>query len=154
VSAWKRGADEIRELLKQGDLDRVVASDDLANRLVREAETNLASAVTIQGADPGGAIQLAYDAARKAATSLLAAQGLRPTTAGGHVAVQRAVNAQFVGTFEGFGRMRRRRHEQEYPSAESPTATREDADEVIDFARQAIEAVTRTLASGRLKPWA
>lgn len=154
MSAWKRGADEIRELLKQGDLDRVVASDDLANRLVREAETNLASAVTIQGADPGGAIQLAYDAARKAATSLLAAQGLRPTTAGGHVAVQRAVNAQFVGTFGGFGRMRRRRHEQEYPSAESPTATREDADEVIDFARQAIEAVTRTLASGRLKPWA
>src|SRR3990170_605028 len=102
MSAWKRGADVIRALLKQGDLDQIVASDDLANRLLKEAEANLTSAVTVQGADPGGALQLAYDAA----------QGLRPTTAGGHVAVQRAVNAQFVGPFGPFGRMRRRRHQQ------------------------------------------
>lgn len=60
---------------------------------------------------------------------------------------------RFVGPFGPFGRMRRQRHQQEYPSTDSPTATREDADEMIDFAGHAIEATNRILASGKLKPW-
>lgn len=153
MSAWKRGAPTIRDLVRQGDLDRVAASVDLANRLLMEAETNLASAEMVQHQDPGGAVQLGYDAARKAATSLLAAQGLRPTSAGGHVAVQRAVIAQFGNQFNQFGRMRRRRHEQEYPSIDSPTATEDDAIEMISFARIAIERAREVLASGRLGDW-
>lgn len=153
MTSRNRGADVIRALLKEGNLDQVVPSLELANRLLSEAQANLASADTVRAMDPGGAIQLAYDAARKAATSLLAVQGLRPTTAGGHVAVQRAVYAQFVEPFGRFGRMRRRRHLQEYPTADAPTATEEDATEMINFAREAIDTARRILASDKLRPW-
>jgi hypothetical protein len=144
---------EIRNLLTVGDLDPVAPSVELANRLLSEAQANLASAETVRAKDSGGALQLAYDSARKAATSLLAAQGLRATTAGGHVAVQRAVRAQFGSPFDRFGRMRRRRHQQEYPTLDSPTATESDAAEMLDFARDAIDAARVILASGKLRPW-
>ncbi len=153
MSAWKRGADTIRTLLSQGRLEQVAASTDLADRLVEEAGKNLASAEAVQHLDPGGAVQLGYDAARKAATSLLAIQGLRPTSTGGHIAVQRAVAAQFGDDFKEFGRMRRRRHEQEYPNVDSPSATTDDAAEMIAFARHAIATARDALASGRLGAW-
>ena len=37
---------------------------------------------------PDSSVVLAYDAARQACVALLAQQGLRPTTAGGHYAVR------------------------------------------------------------------
>jgi hypothetical protein len=123
MTSWEHGTETIHDLIARGELDRVAASEDLAKRLLREARANLASARTVRARNPGGAMQLAYDAARKAATALLGVQGLRPTSAGGHVAVRRAVIAQFGDPFSRFGRMRRRRHEQEYPDADSPTAT-------------------------------
>jgi len=153
MTAWKPGAATIRELLRLGDLDQVAASASLAERLLQEAETNIASAEIVRPQDPGGAVQLGYDAARKAATSLLAAQGLRPTSAGGHVAVQRAVIAQFGEAFNRFGRMRRRRHEQEYPNIDSPTATDGDALEMIAFARQATKRAREVVGSKRLGAW-
>ena len=42
-----------------------------------------------------GAYQPPYDALRKAAAALLAVQGLRATSRGGHIAIQDAVRAQF-----------------------------------------------------------
>jgi hypothetical protein len=45
--------------------------------------------------DRSGAYQLAYDALRKSAASLLEAQELRVTSRGGHIAVQEAITAQF-----------------------------------------------------------
>lgn len=71
MSAWKRGADVINRLLDQRELDRVAPSQDLGKRLLEDARSNLDSAITIRDKDPGGTVQLAYDAARKAATSLL-----------------------------------------------------------------------------------
>lgn len=153
MSAWKRGAATIRALLTQGDIEQVAASVELANRLLRDAETNLASAELVRHQDPGGAVQLGYDAARKAATSLLAAQGLRATSAGGHVAVQRAVVAQFGDSFQPFARMRRRRHAQEYPNIDSPPPTEGDALEMIAFAHSAIEAARQILETRRLATW-
>lgn len=47
--------------------------------------------------DPEATCSLAYDAARKSATALLAYQELRPTTAGGHIAVVDVMRAQFPG---------------------------------------------------------
>ena len=47
------------------------------------------------------AYQLAYDALRKSAASLLEAQGLRATSRGGHVAVQDGVIAQFGSSIRG-----------------------------------------------------
>ncbi len=48
--------------------------------------------------------------------ALLAQQGLRPTQAGGHIAVVDAVRAQFAGPFGALNSLRRRRNELEYPS--------------------------------------
>lgn len=88
---WSRGRATIERLLADGGLDQVIASPDLAERLMEGAQRYLASAGSIAPADPSGGYQLAYDAARKACSALLAPQGLRATTRGGHVAVQDAV---------------------------------------------------------------
>jgi len=93
---WSTGAAKIRELLENGELDVVESSVTIARQLLADAERHLASARTIgRAGDLSGAYQLAYDALRKAAASLLAAQGLRATSRGGHIAVQDAVIAQF-----------------------------------------------------------
>ena len=47
--------------------------------------------------DLEGSLALAYDAARKAAEALLARQGLRATTRGGHIAVVAAITAPSPG---------------------------------------------------------
>jgi hypothetical protein len=52
------------------------------------------SAATLADSDPEEAFSLAHDAARRAATALVVRQGLRLTTAGGHLAVADAINAQ------------------------------------------------------------
>ncbi len=82
MSPWARGAEEVRTLLERGELQRVVPSEQLAERLYDEGRASIESAQMILPTNPGGALQLAYESARKAATALLAAQGLRPTTRG------------------------------------------------------------------------
>jgi hypothetical protein len=72
--------------------------------------------------DLPGAYQLAYDALRKSAASLLEAQGLRSTSRGGHSAVQDAVIAQFgtsIRALRSFSRLRRARNSFEYPSTDA-----------------------------------
>jgi hypothetical protein len=65
------------------------------------------------------------DAARKALAAILENQGLRATSRGGHLAVREAVSAQLdppLGTaLRPFDRIRRRRHQAEYPAADQPT---------------------------------
>ena len=105
--------------------------------------------------DPAGALQLSYDAARKTAAALLAVQGLRSTTRGGHIAVIDAVRAQFNdrGGLEVFGRLhalRRRRNRTEYPDEESPGVNEDDARQALETARAVIDAAERLLDSGRL----
>ena len=73
-----------------------------------------------------------YDAARKTLTAILDNQGLRPTSRGGNLAVYHAVRAQLnppMGkTLLPFDRMRRRRHDVEYP----PAGTRRTPQDVTD----------------------
>jgi len=54
----------------------------------------VAAAETLVDTDASSTVTLAYDAARFAALALLAQQGLRATTKGGHLAVDDAVRAQ------------------------------------------------------------
>ncbi|MGB6058652.1 MAG: hypothetical protein WBF71_10340, partial [Microthrixaceae bacterium] len=63
--------------------------------LLDRARRHVLSAITTAKTDPDGALSLAYDAARKAATALLAHQGLRPTSTGGHLVVVTAMRQQF-----------------------------------------------------------
>jgi hypothetical protein len=83
---------------------------------------------------------LAYDAARQALTGLFAQQGLRPTTKGGHYAVEQAVRAQFGPGFRQFGALRRRRNELEYPDRPGDDATIGEASESIEHAQAIITA--------------
>jgi hypothetical protein len=83
---------------------------------LKKASQRLETAAAIVADDPESAFVLAYDAARFVGEALLAQQGLRPTQAGGHVAISDAVRAQFAGPFSVLNSLRRRRNELEYPS--------------------------------------
>ena len=81
-----QGRSVIEDLVHDNHLQVVPASREHAERLLRQARQHLASAEDICTDDPQGAYALIYDAARKALTALLENQGLRPTSAGGHIA--------------------------------------------------------------------
>ena len=122
---WQPGHDRIEELLAAGELEQVTPADSVASLLLQDAGRHLATAAAaVETGDLAGAYQLAYDALRKSAASLLAVQGLRATSRGGHVAVQEAIIAQFGSTthvFRAFGRIRRARNSFEYPSTTTPS---------------------------------
>ncbi len=155
---WRRGAAEVQRLLDAGELEQVAPSGDVAGLLIADAEAHLRLAGKGTEDDPAGALQLAYDAARKSSAALLAVQGLRATTRGGHIAVLDAVRAQFGGgrgkpVFDRINRLRRRRNATEYPSPDSPAVTTEDAKDALAVARETVEAVKQLLESGRLGPF-
>jgi hypothetical protein len=156
---WARGRSRIEELLAAGELEQAAPNDKHARRLLAEAVAHLEAVGLVVDVDPAGALQLAYDAARKAAVALLAVQGLRSTTKGGHIAVQDAVVAQFGGpdgmaAFAHISRMRRQRHAAEYPSESTPTVIRRDADQAAGDARAVVDAAQALVSSGRLDGFA
>src|SRR5215467_14011803 len=96
---WQPGREKIAALMQAAELERVSADHRVADHLLDDAGRHLATAaVGLSSGDLSGAYQLAYDALRKSAASLLAVQGLRATSRGGHIAVQEAVIAQFGST--------------------------------------------------------
>lgn len=156
--SWERGRADIERLIADGELERVPTSDEVAARLLSDAEAHIALASKGVEDDPAGALQLSYDAARKASASLLAVQGLRATTRGGHIAVIDAVKAQFNdrGGMDVFARLhalRRRRNRTEYPDPDSPGVNEEDAQQALDTARATVDAAKRLIDSGRLDPF-
>jgi uncharacterized protein (UPF0332 family) len=85
---WPTGQEQITKLIAQGELEQVTPDLAIAQRLLDDASRHLSTAATaLTAEDLSGAYQLAYDALRKSAAALLAAQGLRATSRGGHVAV-------------------------------------------------------------------
>ena len=70
---WPPGREKIADLVSDGELERVEPSDDTAGRLLQDAARHLATATAaLSSEDLSGAYQLAYDALRKSAASLLA----------------------------------------------------------------------------------
>ena len=132
---WQPGRDRIAALLGAGELEQVTVDQRIAQLLLDDAGRHLATAATaLSSGDLAGAYQLAYDALRKSAASLLALQGLRATSRGGHVAVQESVMAQFGSTvraFRSFGRIRRARNSFEYPSTIAPGPSADDVADAI-----------------------
>jgi hypothetical protein len=147
----------VGELISAGEVERVSPDLAIARRMLEDAGRHLATASRAKVAgDLSGAYQLAYDALRKSAASLLEAQGLRATSRGGHLAVQEVVVAQFgttVRIFRSFGRIRRARTNFEYPSSSSPGPTIDDIDDAIAIATQACEAATTILDQNMLTRW-
>jgi len=146
VTRWAPGADKIQELINLGDLQKIQGGDANGQPLLDKAARTLASALAIRDTDAESSYTLAYDAARFACIALLAQQGLRPTTKGGHYAVEQAVRAQFQEHFRSFGVLRRRRNELEYPSAYGAVLDVAEAVEAHDTAAAIIES------SGKLLP--
>jgi hypothetical protein len=153
VSRWGRGADQVAALIEGRHLQRVVADADTVAASLGSARRLVASARLVVAQDPEAAYILAYDAARKSATALLNHQGLRPTTAGGHLAVVDAVRAQFPGVpgLTSLDRLRRRRNQAEYPDPSSyDPITTDEADNAIKVASDCIASTERLLELDQL----
>lgn len=140
MARWVRGESEIESLLAAGDLQKLTGEAANGGRLLEKAAITLETARSAVERDPDSAFVLAYDAARQALTGLLAQQGLRPTTKGGHYAVEQAARAQFGPGFRQFGALRRRRNELEYPERPGDDATNDEAAEAIENARTIVTA--------------
>jgi hypothetical protein len=149
MTRWAKGADQITALIDARHLQRVLADSDIEAALLTSARRHIHSARSTAADDPEAAYSLAYDAARKSATALLAHQGLRPTTSGGHVAVVDAVRAQFPGVpgLTSLDRLRRRRNQAEYPEPRSyDPITSEEAQDATRVAATSLTSAERLLA--------
>lgn len=120
---WNKGSEVVERLLEARQLQRVPADAATVEGLIESARRHVATGGTATTNDPEGAFALAYDAARKAANALLAHQGLRATTTGGHIVIVEAMNAQFPGVagLKSIDRLRRRRNQAEYPDPSTTT---------------------------------
>src|SRR5450756_1786323 len=134
MSRWPRGEAEIENLIAAKQLQQVIGGQANGALLLLKASRTLETAGEIADHDPDSAYVLAYDAARYAGTAILAHQGLRPTTSGGHYVVEVALRAQFGEGFRPFGAMRRRRNELEYPTDPGETTTHDEAQRAIQDA--------------------
>lgn len=154
---WQPGSERIRRLLDDGQLEQVTPDVEVARRMLLDAGRHLATATAAESTgDLAGAYQLAYDALRKSAVSLLAVQGLRPTTRGGHIALQEAVTAQFGSTIRvlrSYGRIRRARNNFEYPSSETPGPSPDDVTDAVEVATKVRDAAATILQQDLLTIW-
>ena len=139
MTRWSKGEGTIELLLREHHLERLTGAAANAEPWFRQADRRLATATHIFEDDPESAFVLAYDAARFAAVALLAQQGLRPTQAGGHVAICDAVKAQFAGPFVALGTLRRRRNELEYPAFPGEHVEVNEVSEAIEAAQALLQ---------------
>lgn len=153
MGRWRQGAADIQRLIDVRHLQQVSADTETPQALLAAAERHIHTARLAAEHDHEGAYSMAYDAARKAATALLAHQGLRPTTAGGHIAVAEAVRAQFPGVpgLASLDRLRRRRNQAEYPQPRSYDPIHPDeVDDAITVADQCLGSARRLLVLDQL----
>jgi hypothetical protein len=132
---WEQGRADIERMLADRRLQRVPASREHAERMLAQARRHLRSAQEICGNDPEGGYALLYDAGRKALAAVLGNEGLRPTSAGGHLAVYEAARAQLDppmgAVLSPFDRMRRQRRDAEYPQVDAPEFSADDVREDV-----------------------
>jgi len=145
MTRWPRGQAEVDAALNARHLQQVTGAAANGEPLLDKAARTLDSATALLDTDPDTAYVLAYDTARYSGTALLAHQGLRPTTAGGHYAVETVLRAQFGAGFRKFGVLRRRRNELEYPTVPGDHTTREEAETAITDARELLQAARQIL---------
>ena len=150
---WNKGSEVIERLLEARQLQRVPADAATVEGLIESARRHVATGRTATTNDPEGSFALAYDAARKAASALLAHQGLRATTTGGHIVIVEAMNAQFPGVagLKSIDRLRRRRNQAEYPDpANYDPVTTEESEDALIVATDCVEAASRLIAAPQL----
>jgi HEPN domain-containing protein len=144
---WSVGEATIDRLLAAGHLERVQGAQADGTSWLDRARRGLEAAQVLAETAPDSSVVLAYDAARQACVALLAQQGLRPTTAGGHYVIEEAIRAQFGPTLRAFGGLRRRRNELEYPLYPTEQASAEEAAETLQTAGEIIESAGKLVAN-------
>ena len=146
---WNQGREIIERMLVDRQLQQVPPSRRHADRLMAQAHRHVLTAQREAHEDPEAAYSVLYDAARKALVAILENQGLRPTSAGGHVAVLEAVRAQLdppLGpTLRPFDRMRRQRKDAEYPPVDAPELTGDDVLEDLGKVEKILQLAERVL---------
>lgn len=142
---WSAGEAVIERLLAAGHVERVQGAQADGESWLERARRGLDASRTLAQSAPDSSVVLAYDAARQACVGLLAQQGLRPTTSGGHYAIDEAIRAQFGPTLRAFGALRRRRNELEYPLYPTEQADAAEAAETLQTAAEIIDAAARIL---------
>ncbi len=150
------GEADVSRLLAAGEVQQVRPDRDLADLLMDDAQRHLLSAEQLADDDPAGAFQIAYDASRKACAALLAIQGLRATSRGGHIAIRDVALAQFGGGRPGrvlrdFEGMRRRRKDAEYPADPGDAIDAPEVRDVLPKAKAIVQYATVLLPN--LEPW-
>ncbi|MGH3792399.1 MAG: hypothetical protein ACRDQ9_16715 [Pseudonocardiaceae bacterium] len=145
MSRWSQGTQEIEQLLARRHLERVRGARADGSPWLEKARRRLGTAEAIAVDDPESAFVLAYDAARFVGEALLAQQGLRPTQAGGHLAVSDAVRAQFGGPLNGLSALRRRRNELEYPAFPGEHVEIEEVTAAITTAQNLLDTAHRLI---------
>jgi len=142
---WSTGEAIVERLLGEGHLERVQGAQADGGSWLDRSRQALEAAQMVAATAPDSSIILAYDAARQACIALLAQQGLRPTTTGGHYAVEETIRAQFGPALRAFGGLRRRRNELEYPQYPTEKASASEAAETLKTASEIIDAVAQLL---------
>jgi len=146
---WAQGRIHVEQLIADGRVQRVEPNRGHSDRLIEMAERHLKTAMLVAESDPESAYAAAYDAARRALSALLAVQGLRVTSNGGHWSLYAAVSAQLDPphgpTLRPFDRIRRRRNQIEYPRPETRTMTSREVLEDVPRVRR-IVAVSERIA--------
>lgn len=142
---WARGADTITTLITEGRLERISGTAATGEMHLQSARGLLESAQRETERNPEASYILAYDAVRKAATALLAQQGLRPKSNGHHVTVEEAIRAQFNGEFHGIGMLRRRRSEIEYPRVPGDDVSVTEVADAIQRTAKILDAADQLL---------
>lgn len=146
TAPWTPGRDKIAGMIRNRQLEQLTGDAADGTFHLDRAHTALTSAEALADSDPASSFTLAYDAYRMCLGALLAHQGLRATSTGGHLVFGEAARAQFDGRFTAFDTLRRVRHAAEYPrspsDAEVPAADAREACQVTraawDAARQLI----------------
>ena len=142
---WSAGEATVERLLASRHIERVQGAQADGESWLERARRGLDAARLLEQSSPDSSVVLAYDAARQACMGALAQQGLRPTTTGGHYAIEEIIRAQFGPVLRAFGGLRRRRNELEYPLYPSEQADAGEAAETLETAAEIITAVAKLL---------
>jgi HEPN domain-containing protein len=140
---WSTGEATVDRLLAAGHIERVHGAQPDGASWLDRARRGLEAAQVLAETAPDSSVVLAYDAARQACVALLAQQGLRPTTAGGHYVIEEVIRAQFGSSLRAFGGLRRRRNELEYPLYPTEQASPAEAAETLKTATEIIDAAAK-----------
>src|SRR5260370_15104493 len=103
---WSAGEATVERLLADGRVERVQGAQADGASWLDRARRGLEAARVLADSAPDSSVVLAYDAARQACVAVMAQQGLRPATAGGHYPVDEVILAPVRGVLPAVGRLR------------------------------------------------